>query len=251
MSALNFLTSLLGNHSASSAVNRGGFAFGTMPIIPVGFGSGFGQSSSVQVMQFDSVSLREVRQGQKEDKEERRATIAAVSGGIATVVLSGLSAFFLRSCNEDRANLQEARDFRESLNCDIPGASSLNAIEFNFRGQLKPIADAQIKILETKAARSRNIVILKAAAVANAVSAFVGGMMAIQWLITASIIAAVALAAITAFTVVWHCTDKTEISREMNRQAQELMIQIQNISHNMGVPSTVPSQFNASAPEGQ
>jgi hypothetical protein len=191
--------------------------------VPMGFGGGYGggYGSGVSVLAADSTMFGAVRNAQREDREESRATTAAVVGGIATIALAGLSAFGLRSYCNDRKELQKAMEFKQIL--EQP--NDLYGITVHQRVELTPVANKYIEILETKCGRSRNILILTGLALATGVAAFVGGMMSLKWLITASIISAVVVGSIAAFMIVWHCTDNTELPPAMARKVEAMQAQ--------------------------
>jgi len=188
-------------------------------MLPGLLGGGGGGGHSVNVIAADPRMLQEVRHQQQEDREENRATTAACLGGIGTIILSGLSALALRGYCDDRDELRKANEFKNNTLPYLPDP--------NLRAHLTPIVDTHIDILETKTGRARNILLITGAALLTGVAAFIGGMMAIQWLITAAIIAGVALAAIGVFLVVWHCTEKTSLSHEMHQNILHLRQQLQ------------------------
>ena len=195
----------------AAAPSAGGVASYIPSIRPqVSLGGG-GYSNGLSVIAATPEMFGAVRNAQEEDREQSRATTAAIVGGIATVALSGLSACALRSYCNDRAELQKAINFKNILEA-APGMYEISPHQ---RGELTPVANKYIEILEAKCGRARNILILTGLALATGIAAFVGGMMSLKWLITASIIAAVVVASIAAFTVVWHCTENTELPPQM------------------------------------
>lgn len=197
-----------------AGIGHGGSGIGFMPALALG---GFGGGGGRDVQYIASGDYGQMRQYQREDREESRASAAAVVGGIATVAFAAVSAFTLRSYCNDRDELHKAVEFKTNLNNGV-----IAGLHPDQRNQLNFVADSMIKGLETKCGRSRNIMILTGLALATGITAFVAGMMSINWLITASIIAGVAIAAIAAFTVVWYCTAKDDSSEYVKQQIQDL-----------------------------
>jgi hypothetical protein len=181
-------------------------------VIPTSIGGGNG-GHAVNVIAADPAMLQEMRNQQQEDNEQSRATTAAVVGGIGTIVLAGLSALALRGYCDDREELQRAYDYR---------SNNLPRLEQGLMDEMTPIVNAHIGILEAKTGRARNILIITGAALVTGATAFIAGMLAIQWLITAAIVVTVAIAAIGVFLVVWHLTEKTTLSPEMQEDIATL-----------------------------
>ena len=193
----------------------------SIQFMPV-FGMGGGNNNSGLNINANA-SIGEIREYQREDREGNRASAAAVVGGIATIALAGVSAFALRSYCDDCGELKIAKEFQEELE---NSPTIFDRFPLDVRAErkrdLEKVTKKVIEILDAKCARSRNIVILTATALAAGIAAFVAGMFSIQWLITASIIAGVALAAVAVFMVVWQCTAKNDLSPIMAQKVENL-----------------------------
>lgn len=223
-SFLDGLTSYyhIGQRAEASLSNRQEFSSGVHFIPSYGFPFGYGGASSsgrhVNVIATGQ-DLETIRRHDREDREDQRQTSAAVIGGIGAIVLAGASAFFLKDYLKDKEELSKAQAFRNHI---------LPTLDHRLASQIAPIANKHLEILEAKCIKSRNIALLTGGVLAAATAAFAGGMFAISWLITASVVAGVALAAIGAFTIVWHWGDVDSLPIEMQRKVQELQRQAQH-----------------------
>ncbi len=187
-----------------------------VPVIsPVlGFGGMGSPSRSVNVIAADRGTLGALRSYELEDRDYSRASGAAFLGGVATIALSGGLAYVLRTMSNTTAELKRAREFKAE---ELPSMSEAE------RRELRPIVNKHIEILEGKAFHQRNIVVLTGSALACALTAFLGGMFSIQWLITAAIIAGVATGAFAIFAAVWHATDSSgQLPEEMRQKLIQL-----------------------------
>jgi hypothetical protein len=184
-------------------------------VIPnlIGGGGGNGNGYNVNVIATDPRMLQEIRHQQQEDQEQSRATTAAVVGGIGTIVFAALGALALRGYCNDREELKKAYEFKNDI---------LPHLDRQLILQVTPIVNEHIDILEAKTGRARNILFLTGFAALDVIAAFVAGMLAIQWVITACIVAGVALAAIGVFLLVWHCTEKSTLSDQMQQDVERL-----------------------------
>ena len=163
-----------------------------------------------------SDNIDKIRQFAKEEAESERQTGAAVMGALATVALAGLSAMALKNYQNDRLELANSWKLLESL-------------ESNTTPQvmaLRPILNKHIEILGNKCARARRIAMLVAALFATAIAAFGGGMMGMNWLVTAAIVASVALAAMALFGMVWYADQQIRLPLSMQRELEELQSQL-------------------------
>ncbi|HAB99508.1 MAG TPA: hypothetical protein DCE71_06785 [Parachlamydiales bacterium] len=149
-------------------------------------------------------------------RESSRQTTAAAVGGIGMVILSGILAYVTKNYFKASKELKKAEDFKFML-------PSL-ALEEGFQlGEVLPIVNKHIEIVENKRSQSRNIVVLTGTVLAAAAGAFVGGMFAAAWLITASIVVGVFALATGAFLVVWHWDDETSLPPYMQNQIQTFL----------------------------
>lgn len=219
---LNYLNGVQSYYSPAQAQQQSASNGGWMPsvhtplVVPTVIGGG-GGGHSVNVIATDPTMLREIRQQQQEDNENSRATTAAVIGGIGTIIFAGLSALALRGYCDNLEELQRAHEYKNDI---------LPLLDQDLRIEMTPIVNEHIRILEKKTGMARNIIVITGLALATAATAFVAGMLAVQWLITAAIITTVALAAIGVFLLVWQCTDKTSIPPEMQEQVARLRAQL-------------------------
>jgi hypothetical protein len=218
MAVLNFLNSVSAYYGLGQAAANvgGGLAMphlgmpAIVPQLPLAFGGGGGG-----VHMHLNGDIRDVRQMQQEDRENDRAKQAACIGGLCAIACSALSAFTLRDYCNNRDALREAEEFRDDV---LPHAE----LRGNDRALMNLLLNEHIRNVEAKCSRSRNIVILTGLALGTAITGFLGGMFAIQAMITAAIIAAIAIACVTAFLVVWYCTAKVELSHANQAQLEAL-----------------------------
>ena len=148
-------------------------------------------------------------------ESSRQATAAAV-GGIGMIILSGVLAYVTKNYFNVSKELKKAENFRFML--------PTLAKEEGFRlTDVLPIVDKHIEIVENKRSQSRNIVVLTGVVLAAAAGAFVGGMFALPWLITASLVVGVFALATGAFLIVWHWDDETSLPPYMQNQIQEFL----------------------------
>ena len=166
-----------------------------------GYGYGGNNGMNVNVMGGTDV-MRQARHFQQEDRNNDRASSAAFLGGILTVGIAAGLAYVAKNWSNTNGRLEEARQFKEE---QIPLIENTQQ-----RAELLGIVNKDIKILEKTAFRNRNFVILTGFALATAATAFAAGMLGVQWLITASIVAGVATAAVGAFAAVWYAMEKAE-----------------------------------------
>ncbi len=163
--------------------------------------------------------LGQVREHQREDREENRATSATWIGAILTIIGSAGLACVVSSWNETSERLEAARDFKNDQIQFFPEQDRPNLIQG---------LNKHIKNLEKKNSSIRNIVILTATALASTATAFVAGMFAIQWLITASIVVGVATLAVGTFFAVLYCLQKpeepTEFIEYLRAHPQDLQV---------------------------
>jgi hypothetical protein len=162
----------------------------------------------------DVPTMEKMREYEKEDKKENRESNAAWFGGIATIAFAAFSAFTLKSYYRDSEELKKAQDFRQN---DLPGLPK------DLQGQISPILNKHISILEASLSRSRNYAIIGAGMLASAAAGFAGGMFSIPWLITAAIIAAVFLTATAVFLIVWHWSDENSLPAPMQQKLHHLL----------------------------
>ncbi len=213
---------------AAGAPNGSGMGMpagiGLMPA--VAFGGG-GRQQVHYMAPANREMYREMRADAREGRDEENANKAACIGAIGTIVLAGLSAFALRSYCNDRKELADLREFRDTDLAFNP-ALHIEILGPQNHYDLHQVVDKSIGVLEAKCGRSRNIVILAAAALATGIAAFLGGMLAIKWLITASIITGVALAAIGVFMVVWNCTANDELPPAVANKVNALREHFEN-----------------------
>ncbi|MBF8263732.1 MAG: hypothetical protein HW387_1397 [Parachlamydiales bacterium] len=171
--------------------------------IPCSMGNGGSHQQPVGTAE----GVRQARQYQNENSKADRASAAAWLGGIAFIIIAGLAAFVIEDREKINERLKVAKDFKDQ----IPKSQNIPEAE---KDALHSIAEQDIDILEKKSTRNRNILILTGCALATAVTAFAAGMLAVQWLITATIVASVAILAIGAFATVWYCMDNTSNAEE-------------------------------------
>jgi hypothetical protein len=182
------------------AARRFSAGFQVAPVIALGVGGG-NRGPNINAYG-DGNALRQARQYQLEDRDTDRATSASCIGAILAIVGSAGLACVMSNCNEISERLDEAREFK--------GTQIPLIVNDQERAQLTQINNKDIKILEKKYSRARNIVILTAVALASAATAFAGGMLSIQWLITAGIVVGVITLAIGTFAAVYYCMQKSE-----------------------------------------
>lgn len=170
----------------------------------------------VQVIATDPQTVREIRRNEEEDRQNANNTLAAVIGGIFTVVFAGVAAFAGRALINSQKELDQAIEFKnqELLNLDQ-----------QVQNTLSPILNKHIENLESQAFWSKTFVVLTAGALICAGSAFVGGMLSLPWLVTAAVVGGVGLAAISAFSAVWYCTEDNGLSPQMLQQIEDLRAQ--------------------------
>lgn len=153
----------------------------------------------------DADAINAMDNQDRRDRDESRATTAAIVGGIAAVGLAALSAFNLRGYCDAQEFLESAVEFREQ---------ELPHLEDNVRNEMRPLVNEAIRVGEAKLSKSRNILILTGLALGSAIAGFLGGMLSAQWLVTAAIIVGVVTLAVTAFAIVWYCTDSHQELQE-------------------------------------
>lgn len=161
-----------------------------------------GGPSPIIVQTYGLSDPHAARQFQREDRQEQRESTAAFVGGIATLVLAGVSALFLKGYVRERQEWNAAMEFQRD---ELPQLDSPS------QAQLRPILTKHLQIVEARLDKSRTIVILTGSILACAVAAFAGGMCSIPWLITASIVAGVTVGACGIFTVVWQMGDEPAV----------------------------------------
>ncbi len=173
----------------------------TPPMIPV-FGYGWPHTSQV-------IFAGSTRQDRQEDRQINAAWI----GGLTTILFAGLSARALKQYRNDSRELASAKIHFQHL---LSNAASPKEIA------IRPIWQKHIEILEDKCTRARHITLLVTGLLASASAAFMGGMLAVSWLISASIVSAVAIAAIGGFDLAWHWDDEYKLPLTMQRELQAL-----------------------------
>ncbi len=150
----------------------------------------------------------------KEERENDRATTAAIVGAVGVVTLSVAKAFYDRAKENNGQNLtrlQEALTIREGLQS---GALPVPPDGLNLR-TITQINKADLDILEEKTSRIRDLGWAISVGIGCSAAALIGGMLSVQWLITASIVVGVATLALGAYATVWHCTANTNMPRDL------------------------------------
>jgi hypothetical protein len=175
-------------------------AIWTPPMIPV-FGYGWPQTTQV------------IFANTQQDRDDQRQTSAAMIGGIATILFAGLSARALKQYRNDSKELAGAKITFQHLLSNFASGQEV---------ALRPIWQKHIEILEAKCSRARHIALFVGGIFAAASAAFIGGMFAVNWLISSSIVSAVAIAAIGGFDLVWHWDDEYSLPLAMQRELQVL-----------------------------
>ena len=160
-------------------------------------------------------AMQELRRNEEADRQNSRNTQAAVAGVILTLAGTGLLAVVTRCFSNCKKQLNQAVDFRKHT---LPNLRSAD------KEQLRPISEKHIEILESKMFWTKAGLGLTVATVACAVAAFVGGMFAIPWLITAAIVTGVATAAIGIFAGVWFLTEDQSLPAPMLEQIETLRV---------------------------
>lgn len=178
-----------------------------------GGGGGCGGRGVQQMVVADAAGAGILRQYDREDRNEERATSASIIGAIATIALAGLAAFTCRTYLKDKKDLQDAQEYRNN---------GLNQLNDQTRAELTPILNKHIEILEGKNLKNKTVVGLTGILLASGTAAFIGGMMSIQWVITASIITAVGAGAVGAFALVWFYMEDTSLPAPMLQQLNDL-----------------------------
>ena len=120
----NYLNGLYSYYGQAPAVGQpaviGGLAnanmLGSLANVAMVGGNGYG-NPSVHVIATTSETIHEIRDNQREDEEKSRENLAAVVGGIATVVIAGISAFVGRNLCNTLKELESAVKFRDN---DLP-----------------------------------------------------------------------------------------------------------------------------------
>lgn len=186
----------------------GGVQGGGIHLVPAfGFGGGgYNRGPNVNVVGGPDV-LDRMREHQREDRADDRASSAACLGAILTIIGAAGLACVMSSWNEIGERLDAAREFKED---QLPLIQNHQE-----KAELTQIVNKDIRILEKKASRARNIVILTAVALTSAAAAFAGGMFAVQWLITAAIVVGVATVAVGVFAAVYYALQKSEKPEEV------------------------------------
>ncbi|MDE3046312.1 MAG: hypothetical protein KGJ02_06690 [Verrucomicrobiota bacterium] len=162
-----------------------------------------------------------VSQGNAQENAERdRASGAACIGAIFTLCLAPLLAYVAKQYKEDKRVLKDAQETQALITNANWGDGE--GIDPALKNEFVALHKENIDILKGKAARTRNYVLLTAGLLACAVTGFVGGMFAMQGLITASIIAGVALAAIGLFVIVYNWGNP-ELSALSKQRLADLM----------------------------
>jgi hypothetical protein len=149
----------------------------------------------------------------QQDRQEDRQINAAWIGGIMTILFAGISAHALKQYRKDSQELASAKiNFQHLLS---NGASAREIA-------IRPIWEKHIEVLEAKCSRACHIALFVIGLLASATTAFIGGMLAVNWLISASIVSAVAIAAIGGFDLAWHWDDEYKLPLTMQRELQAL-----------------------------
>lgn len=159
-------------------------------------------------------------------EEKSRETKAAVAGAIIAILGSAVSAFMFSTYRNERDEIVKYRKFSAELEYDPyhPTGLGLNPLmNSEKRGQLKFVADTAIQDCKRKCSRVRNYSILTVAAVAIASAAFIGGMLSMQWLITASIVSGVGLAMVSAGLVSGDYNRKNALPENFETKISELL----------------------------
>lgn len=174
-----------------------------------------GRGSSLQPAGFIPVLGRGGRGGVFfTDANSQRASDAVCIGGIAAVALAGASALFLRKFVND---CQAYRAFNE-VEWD---EGVLNEGEQNrFRN-----------FLNDRRWFSGTVTFTSLSLLATAGAAFVGGMLSLQWLITASIIAAVAIGVIGMFSIVFQWSAPSHLTPVLENKMAQIQAQLQPEAH--------------------
>ncbi len=149
-------------------------------------------------------------------REGSRQTAAAVIGGVAMVALSAVLAYITKNYIQAGKELKKAEEFKWML----PAIAQEEGFKLS---DVLPVVNKHIEIAENKRSQSRNIAALTGVVLAAAAGAFFGGMFAVPWLITASIVVGVFAAATGAFLVVWHWEDETSLPVHMQEQIRTFL----------------------------
>lgn len=156
-------------------------------------------------------------QDYRQNKEDDRASTAAWVGGIATIFLAGAAAFVGKNYRDAEALLNESLEFQQRLDrgeCVLPPGLKM---------EFTPIFNKHIAVLTTQRDWGRNMMYCTGTGLAAAVAAFVGGIFAVQWLITAAATCAVFTAAVAAFgTVSYLISDDLEMPYYMLTQLEKI-----------------------------
>ncbi len=143
-----------------------------------------------------SGSASEMKALRKEEKEESKQEMAAIIGGIVVIAFSFLTGLALGKYRQTQEELNESREYARNKLTDNTDPTERSAI------------NKHIKKVERDFYRSRDILILTAGVLASGIAAFAGGMLGISSLITAGIVAGVAVVALTGFSIALSCTEK-------------------------------------------
>ena len=184
---------------------------------PIVLGSGGGHSGHhVQVIASNPETIQELRRNEREDRENSQGTLAAIIGGICTVVLAGAAAFVGRNFLNSNKELNDVVAFRDQ---------QLPQLDARVQETLRPIVNKHVENLESKAFWAKTFVVLTVGALVCAAAAFAGGMLALPWLITAAVVGGVFTAASGAFAGVWYMTEDHSLSPQMLQQIEQLRAQ--------------------------
>lgn len=153
---------------------------------------------------------------QNRERERSKQNVAAVIGGIAMIVLSGALAYVTKNYFQADKELKKAEEFKSIL----PTIAQEEGFQVT---HVLPIVNKHIELVENKRSQSRNIMVITGAVLAAATGAFLGGMLAVSWLITASVIVGVFAAATGAFLVVCHWDDETSLPSDMQTQIKNFL----------------------------
>lgn len=183
---------------------------------PIVLGGGGHSGHHVQVIASNPETIQEIRRNERKDRENSQATMAAIIGGICTVVLAGAAAFVGRNLLNSNKELNDVTLFRDE---------QLPRLDARVQETLRPIVNKHMENLESKAFWSKTFVVLTGAALVCAVAAFAGGMLTLPWLITAAVVGGVFTVASGAFAGVWYMTEDHSLSPQMLQQIQQLRAQ--------------------------
>jgi hypothetical protein len=216
----SFLDSLASQYAASQPLSHAPSSYYPTPYMPVSYGPYFGGGYGGvqrQVVVSDPYSMAMARAMDREDRDESRASSAAVVGGIMTLVLSAVAAFTFSGYFKAAKDLKVARSFQQN---------ELQQMPDNLKGRVTPILAKHIEILEDKCSYNRNVAFASGAALLSGAGAFLGGMFSIHALITVSIIAGVASAAFGIFCAVWQWMNEESLPRCMVQELQRIQNEI-------------------------